>query len=80
MENKVYWKTSEGHVLDIDLMSEQHIKNSFKMLVKQLNEAKKAKCVEEKSSALNGDMANEFNSSFSEEEEEGDFNDFTHNW
>lgn len=69
MENKVYWTTAEGLVLDIDLMSEQHVRNAFKMIVKQLNEAKKAKCVEEKKFTLNGDMANEFNS-FSEDEEE----------
>lgn len=64
MKNKVYWETREGLKLDIDLMEDTHVRNAFKMLVKQLNQAKKAKCVEERKVELNGDMANEFNDSY----------------
>jgi hypothetical protein len=62
-KNKVYWTTKEGHIFDVDSMDEQHVRNAFKMLVNQLEMAKKAKCVEETRVELNGDMANEFNDS-----------------
>lgn len=69
MENKVYWETREGLKLDIDLMDITHVRNAFKMLVTQLNQAKKAKCVEERKVEMNGDMGNEFNDSYYEDDE-----------
>lgn len=34
MDNKLFWKTREGRVLDVDLMSDAHVRNAFKMLLR----------------------------------------------
>jgi hypothetical protein len=75
MKNKVYWETREGLKLDVDLMADTHVRNAFKMLVKQLNEAKKAKCVEERKVEMNGDMANEFHNSFPKNDDHEEYPD-----
>lgn len=33
MMNKLYWKTRDGKVLDVDLMNEAHVRNAFKMVL-----------------------------------------------
>ena len=61
---KVYWKTQDGRVLDVDDMSDTHVRNAFKMLlrnqaIRQANEVKRRH--EARVFNLNGDMANVFN-------------------
>lgn len=34
MDNKLYWKTREGKILDVDLMTDSHVRNAFKMLLR----------------------------------------------
>lgn len=60
---KVYWTTKSGAVIDVDEMSEQHVRNAFKMLIRQ--------CLNKpinKQFELRGDMANEFNNSYPEDD------------
>jgi hypothetical protein len=61
---KVYWKTKDGRVMDVDDMSDTHVRNAFKMLLRKLADAKaeqpKSKPYQVK---LNGDAANDFNES-----------------
>jgi hypothetical protein len=57
--SKLYWTTKSGVVIDVDEMSESHVRNAFKMLLReQLNNP------ENKTFELRGDMANEFNNSY----------------
>lgn len=37
MEKKVYWKTRENRILDVDMMSDSHVRNAFKMLLTKYN-------------------------------------------
>jgi hypothetical protein len=37
MEKKVYWKTRENKILDVDMMSDLHVRNAFKMLLTKYN-------------------------------------------
>ena len=60
---KVYWKTKDGRVMDVDDMSDTHVRNAFKMLLRKLaakSEQSKPKPYQVK---LNGDAANDFNDS-----------------
>jgi predicted P-loop ATPase len=57
MKNEIiYWKMKSGKMIDINLMDENHLRNTLKMIVNNSNKHKKR--TEFK---LNGDMANEFN-------------------
>lgn len=72
-EDKVYWTTKDGRVLDVDDMSDIHIRNAFKMLLKSLskNLSKSLQVAKPKvdNFQLNGDVAQEFNDSFVNEDE-----------
>jgi hypothetical protein len=63
---KLYWKTNDGRVMDVDDMSDTHVRNAFKMVLRKIQ---KLQAEEEKlmirhnTISLNGDMANEFNNS-----------------
>lgn len=35
--SKLYWKTKEGKKIDIDDMSESHLRNTLKMIVRNTN-------------------------------------------
>jgi hypothetical protein len=59
----VYWTMRDGKQIDIDEMSVQHLRNTLKMLVR--NSQKRKKTVEFK---LNGDIAQDFNSSWEDYE------------
>ena len=59
----VYWTMRDGKQIDIDEMSVQHLRNTLKMLVR--NSQKRKKTVEFK---LNGDIAQDFNSSWDDYE------------
>jgi bisphosphoglycerate-independent phosphoglycerate mutase (AlkP superfamily) len=81
----VYWKTKDGKLVSVDDMDTNHLKNAFKHLIKHhSNVVHQANDIIEKYNALvrkrriergeasfnlNGDMANEFNLEFFDEEE-----------
>ncbi len=61
---KIYWKQKNGVRISVDDMSEQHAKNTLKMVLRLLEkerlDAIKAK-KKRKEVVLNGDMAQQFN-------------------
>ena len=61
-----YWKQKDGTLIDVDQMSINHLRNTLKMLMRN-NEARK-KSLQSKTFELNGDMANEFNDNYIEDE------------
>jgi len=67
---KVYWKMRDGNLISVDDMTEEHAKNTLKLVlknrqtvIKQIVKSKRPSFV------LHGDMANEFNSSQYENDE-----------
>jgi len=58
---KVYWTTKDGTKLDVDDMSPEHIKNAFKMLLRNIEAKKEDKKARPYIIELNGDMAQQFN-------------------
>ena len=70
---KVYWKTNNGRVMDVDDMSDTHVRNAFKMVLRKIQklQAEEEKLmVRHNDISLNGDMALEFNNSMSDYEYE----------
>ena len=65
--NKLTWTTKDGRVLDVDDMSDTHVRNAFKMLLRSILAAK-ARNVD--NFKLNGDMAQEFNNSYPADEDD----------
>lgn len=65
--NKLTWTTKDGRVLDVDDMSDTHVRNAFKMLLRSILAAKARKVDNFK---LNGDMADEFNNSYPADEDD----------
>jgi hypothetical protein len=70
MSNKVYWKMRNGELISVDDMTEEHAKNTLKLVlrnretvIKQILKSKRREFT------LHGDMANEFNSSQQENDE-----------
>ena len=64
MSNKVYWKMRNGNVISVDDMTEEHAKNTLKLVlknrqtvIKQIVKSKRTNFM------LHGDMATQFNSS-----------------
>lgn len=53
--SKVYWTMKNGQQIDVDLMDENHLRNTLKMIIRNSKKAVKPKFT------LNGDMANVFN-------------------
>ena len=69
----LYWKTNDGRVMNVDDMSDTHVRNAFKLLLRKINktEAKIDRLmVLHNDISLNGDMALEFNNSMSDYEYE----------
>ena len=78
----VYWKTKDGHRINVDDMDDNHVRNAFKMLIRQhiavLNRANniiaKYNTITDVLSnvrfELKGDMAREFNDSFPGDEDD----------
>jgi len=63
-KNNVYWKTKDGRKINVDDMDEQHVRNSFKMVLRNIETKRKeiiAKKARPKTVELNGDMAQQFN-------------------
>lgn len=63
--NKLTWTTKDGRVLDVDDMSDTHVRNAFKMLLRSIAKARKVDNFK-----LNGDMAQEFNNSYPADEDD----------
>jgi hypothetical protein len=61
MKDKLTWTTKDGRVLDVDDMSDTHVRNAFKMLLRSILAAKARKV---DNFQLKGDMAQEFNNSY----------------
>ena len=70
MSNKVYWKMRNGELISVDDMTEEHAKNTLKLVLKNrqtvIKQIVKSK---RREFTLHGDMANEFNSSQQENDE-----------
>lgn len=62
-KDKVYWKMKNGEVISVDEMDITHLRNTLKMIIRRVNERKQSK-----SFKLNGDIAEEFNNSYIEDE------------
>jgi hypothetical protein len=61
-----YWKQKDGTLIDVDQMSITHLRNTLKMLMRN-NDARK-KSLQSNTFKLNGDMANEFNDNYIDDE------------
>jgi hypothetical protein len=70
MSNKeiVYWKQRNGELISIDNMDINHLRNVLKMIVNNSNKHRLKVLSQKHKFKLNGDMANEFNMSFDEDE------------
>lgn len=61
--NTVYWTTKDGRVMDVDSMSDTHVRNAFKMLLRNIEKLSKKPKPSNKFT-LAGDMAQEFNDTY----------------
>lgn len=68
MKDKVYWKQKDGKLVSVDDMDTNHLKNVLKMIVNNSNKHRLKVLSQKHKFKLNGDMANEFNMSFDEDE------------
>ena len=55
------WTTKDGRVMDVDSMSDEHVRNAFKMLLRTINKLKAEKQKSVRKFTLSGDMAQQFN-------------------
>jgi hypothetical protein len=62
--NNLYWTTKTGVVINVDDMDDEHVRNAFKMLLR--NRAQPT--TKPQPFELNGDMAQLFNDSYFEDE------------
>lgn len=65
----VYWRMRNGKYINVDDMDNNHVRNAFKMLLRNLYKVKK------KHFTLNGDMANEFNDKYNEINDDVEYDD-----
>lgn len=73
-KEKVYWKMRNGNLISVDDMDEEHLRNTLKLVLRNRETVIK-RIVESKSKRkfkLQGDMANEFNSSQYDDDEQDD--------
>ena len=64
MNNKpVYWRMRNGKLISVDDMDNNHVRNAFKMLLRNLQKLQQKQVTKEEFT-LNGDMAQEFNDSY----------------
>lgn len=59
--SKLTWTTKDGRVMDVDSMSDEHVRNAFKMLLRTINKLKAEKQKSVRNITLSGDMAQQFN-------------------
>ena len=61
MNNKpIYWKMRNGKLISVDDMDNNHVRNAFKMLLRNLQKLQQKQVTKEEFT-LNGDMAEFFN-------------------
>ncbi len=65
----VYWKTKDGHRINVDDMDDNHVRNALKMLIRKIHAYEQAALLADTQKKLNGDMAREFNDSFPGDED-----------
>lgn len=73
----VYWRMRNGNLVNVDDMDNNHVRNAFKMLLRNLQklaEQKNSKPVRE-TFTLNGDMAQEFHESYPSDEDDDRFDE-----
>ena len=56
----VYWKMRNGKLISVDDMDNNHVRNAFKMLLRNLQKLQQKQVTKEEFT-LNGDMAQSFN-------------------
>lgn len=66
--SKEYWKTKDGKVIDIDDMDINHLRNVLKMIIRNNRKPKET-------FVLNGDIAQEFNDSYIEDDYDPSFDE-----
>jgi hypothetical protein len=64
------WTTKDGRVMDVDSMSDEHVRNAFKMLLRTINKLKAEKQQSLNKFTLKGDMAQQFNDTNFEDEDD----------
>jgi len=64
------WTTKDGRVMDVDDMDDNHVRNAFKMLLRNINKLKAEKQKSVHKITLNGDMAQQFNDTYFEDEDD----------
>ena len=67
-DNVVYWKMRNGELISVDDMDINHLRNTLKMIIRST----KPKLIK---FTLNGDMANEFNDTYFEDEYDEKFDE-----
>ena len=56
----VYWRMRNGKLISVDDMDNNHVRNAFKMLLRNLQKLQQKQVTKEEFT-LNGDMAQSFN-------------------
>jgi hypothetical protein len=60
----LFWRTRNGKLINVDDMDDNHVRNAFKMLLRNLQNTEKKNSKSVMKPTLNGDMAQEFNDSY----------------
>lgn len=60
MSNKVYWTMKNGQQIDVDLMDENHLRNTLKMILRNSQKIVAARKAKRPLFGLNGDIAQSF--------------------
>jgi hypothetical protein len=65
--DKVYWKMKNGEVISVDEMDITYLRNTLKMIIRKVND-RKQRSLQSKSFKLNGDIAEDFNNTYIEDQ------------
>lgn len=60
MKDKVYWTMKNGQQIDVDLMDENHLRNTLKMILRNSQKIVAARKAKKTLFGLNGDIAQSF--------------------
>lgn len=60
MKDKVYWTMKNGQQIDVDLMDENHLRNTLKMILRNSQKIVAARKSRKPLFGLNGDIAQSF--------------------
>lgn len=75
MSDKVYWTMKDGTKINVDDMSIEHLRNTLKMILRNIDNAitkTKLEAKKSKEIVLNGEMAQDFNETYFGEEDDYD--------